>query len=173
MNKPPDDAQDQIVCRSSLGRALDEALCPSYKATGDPLLSPRGRSALLRNWARQKSEPEIAQYPALEKSLYDSLSDCLGCKACASQCSVKVDIPAMRNRFLASYFQKNTRPLKHRLLLLLEPFAPVMQAIPGPSNRVLRAIGPVLEKSGLVDLPPISPAHQKPLPPGFHAVGYL
>ena len=144
-----------------MGRALDETLCPSYKATGDPLLSPKGRSALLRNWARQNSEPEIAQDPALETSLYDSLSDCLGCKACASQCPVKVDIPAMRSRFLASYFQKNTRPLKHRLLRLLEPFAPVMQAIPGPSNRVLRAIGPVLEKSGLVDLPPISPARHK------------
>ena len=30
--------------------SVDEVMCPSYKATGDPALSPRGRVDLLRSW---------------------------------------------------------------------------------------------------------------------------
>ena len=148
-----------------MGRDVDEAMCPSYKATGDRLRGPKGRAALLRSWARQRSAAEKGEetpdLPALEAQLYDSLTDCLGCKACAAQCPVKVDIPEMRSRFYASYFTRHRRPLAHHLLARMEDLAPLMRAFPRLCNLALRGLSPGLRALGLIDLPQVRPA----LPP--------
>lgn len=141
-----------------MGQDFDDAMCPSYKATGDRTRSPKGRAAMLRAWSRMQSRttPD-ADLTALETALHDSLSDCLGCKACASQCPVKVDVPKMRSRFYAGYYARHRRPLTHRLLALLEPMGAVMRAMPLLSNLAMRGASPVLRRVGLVDLPPVRP----------------
>ncbi|MGO4854020.1 FAD-binding and (Fe-S)-binding domain-containing protein [Phaeovulum sp. W22_SRMD_FR3] len=145
-----------------MGRDPDEAMCPSYKATGDRLRGPKGRAALLRSWARQQSAAAAgAETPglrALEAELHDSLSDCLGCRACAAQCPVRVDVPQMRSRFYASYFSRHRRPLSHHLLARMEDLAPLMRAVPAFSNAALRLLAPVLRATGLTDLPQVRPA---------------
>jgi len=150
-----------------MGRDFDDAMCPSYKATGDRTRSPKGRAAMLRLWSRMQSaetsSPELAQ---LEASLHDSLSDCLGCKACASQCPIKVDIPQMRSRFYASYYMHHRRPLAHRLLAMLEPLGPFLRAMPRVSNIAMRVASPILRRAGLVDLPKVRPARKSQVPHG-------
>ncbi len=158
------DFEAAIKCNGNgqcMGRNFDDAMCPSYKATGDRTRSPKGRAAMLRLWSRMQSTktsaPELAQ---LEASLHDSLSDCLGCKACASQCPIKVDIPQMRNRFYASYYMRHRRPLAHRLLAFLEPLGPLLRAMPRVSNIAMRVASPMLRPAGLVDLPKVRPARK-------------
>ncbi len=142
-------------------RDLDDVMCPSYKASGDRRQSPKGRAALLRAWLR----PEGADR-AHEEAVHDSLATCLGCKACASQCPVKVDIPAMRSRFYEAYYGTRRRPLRHRLLALMEPLAPAMRAAPRLANAALAVGAPVLKAAGLVDLPAVRPPRRprRPLP---------
>lgn len=142
-----------------MGQAFDDAMCPSYKATGDRTRSPKGRAAMLRQWTRMQSHDVSSHgFSALETALHDSLSDCLGCKACASQCPIKVDIPQMRSRFYASYYARHRRPLMHRLLTILEPAGPMARAFPFVANLALNAGAPVLRLLGLVDLPVVRPA---------------
>ncbi len=147
-------------------RKFDDAMCPSYKATGDRVKSPKGRAALIREWLRLRADINVGGrraaaakplLPALEADLHQSLSDCLGCKACASQCPVKVDIPAMRSQFWDQYFQSHRRPLRHYLLTQLENLGPLLRALPGLSNGLMRTAKPALYALGLIDLPNVTP----------------
>ena len=147
--------------------AADEAMCPSFKATGDKAQSPKGRAALLREWARRQSTGE-AQVAAFKESVKASLSTCLSCKACASQCPVKVDIPAMKSVFLDHYYSSRRRPLRDRVVAGMEPLLAVARAVPKLANLALD--NPVsrrlLARIGLCDLPALSTlprlAHREP-----------
>ena len=137
--------------------AVNEAMCPSYKATRDKMQSPKGRAALLREWARREStgEEQTAQF---EDSVRQSLSTCLSCKACASQCPVKVDIPAMKSVFLDRYYRRRKRPLRDRLLPAMEPMLRFGRAMPRLANALAaaRPARAALARLGFVDLPAFS-----------------
>jgi len=143
-------------------RQTDEAMCPSYKATGDKRQSPKGRASLLREWLRLSAGGEGAlsegmRLADLEEQVHGSLSTCLSCKACATQCPVKVDIPAMRSRFFDDYYRRHARPLRHYLLAAMEPVAPLMRRFPALANIALHLATPLLRAAGLVDLPSVRP----------------
>lgn len=103
----------------------DTVICPSAKASRNWLYSPKGRSAILREWLGQLSAAgystvgkddssgfdKLEDYPDdFSHQVYDSLDKCLGCKACISGCPIKVDIPTMKSQFLANYHSKYKRP---------------------------------------------------------------
>lgn len=140
--------------------ALD-VLCPSFKATRDRTQSPKGRSALLRAWARIESMPGAAVEEAaeVEEAVAASLATCLSCKACTSLCPVKVDVPTMRSRFMERYYQRRGRPLAHRLLARIETLFALGRAFPLLANLALgipfvRVF--VRRLLGVVDLPAFS-----------------
>ena len=135
-----------------------DLMCPSYKATRDRAQSPKGRAALLREWARRRSLPgrDEAAFTRFEAEVKASLDTCLSCKACASLCPVKVDIPAMRSEFLADYHGRHPRPARHRLAARLEPLLMAARHVPGLARAVSksRLVQLAAERFfGLVDLP--------------------
>ncbi|MBF0857948.1 FAD-binding oxidoreductase [Gluconobacter sp. LMG 31484] len=145
-------------------RESDMAMCPSYKATKDRSQSPKGRALLIRSWARLRSLPQDApdrsMLPALTDELKDALDTCLSCKACATQCPIRVDIPSMRSKFLASYFRDRRRPIRDYLVYWLEPLLAVGRTIPTLANFLMHnpLSRAVLSRFGLVDLPHLHPA---------------
>lgn len=137
--------------------SVADAMCPSYKATGDKRLSPKGRASLLREWARQSSggSPE----PELIEAVHASLSACLSCRACASACPVKVDIPTMKGRFLGAYHATRARPLRHLAMRWMEPATLLARRAPRLANGLLHnrlSSGIARRVFGLVDLPRFS-----------------
>lgn len=138
-----------------------DPMCPSYKATRDRSQSPKGRAALLRAWARLEStETGAAEREALEQATYNSLETCLACKACTSQCPVRVDIPTMRSRFLQRYFDRYPRPAQHRFLRHVETLFAVGRRFPRVANVMGRSsfVRYGLEAwLALVDLPAFAP----------------
>lgn len=103
----------------------DTAICPSAKVSRNWLYSPKGRSAILREWLTQLSANGYSTVndsysvgidnPSdftedFSHQVYDSLDKCLGCKACVTGCPIKVDIPSMKSQFLAHYHSKYRRP---------------------------------------------------------------
>ncbi|MFT8807001.1 FAD-binding and (Fe-S)-binding domain-containing protein [Gluconobacter sp.] len=146
-------------------REPDMAMCPSYKATKDRSQSPKGRALLIRSWARLRSLPEEApdrgMLAALTDELKASLDTCLSCKACATQCPIRVDIPSMRSKFLASYFRHHRRPVRDYLVYWLEPLLAAGRTVPALSNLLMHnpISQAVLSRIGLVDLPRLRPAH--------------
>ncbi len=130
------------------------AMCPSYKATGDRRYSPKGRATLIREWLRLTSTNGIdvtgipkpasrglSQAKSIVPNDFNheikaSMDACLACKACASQCPVKVDVPSFRARFLAWYHQIYRRPLKDYLVRDVESVGKWLSKWPRLSNLV-------------------------------------
>ncbi|MFT5635525.1 MAG: FAD/FMN-containing dehydrogenase/Fe-S oxidoreductase [Cognaticolwellia sp.] len=67
----------------------------------------------------------------------EAMQGCLACKACASQCPVKVDVPDFRARFINLYHTRYFRPLKDHLVANVESMTPIMAKVPKLVNSVL------------------------------------
>ena len=147
-----------------------DAMCPSYHATRDRVQSPKGRATLLRAWARLSAEaargrPVLAELAAVEADTKASLDTCLSCKACASLCPVRVDVPTMRSRFLARYYADRPRPPRDRLLRHLETGLALVRRLPGLAGAAMRlppTVRLLRDAFGLVDLPHPAPTRWRP-----------
>ncbi|MBO9457005.1 FAD-binding oxidoreductase [Paracoccus sp. R12_1] len=136
-----------------LSYAAATPMCPSFKASADLRHSPKGRADALRAWHRARAEdaPDLA---LREADLMGVMDSCLGCKACASNCPVQVDIPSMRSAFYANYFQRHARSLADRLVLAAERHSSLTHRL----APMLAPIWPLLSKlgeklTGSVDMP--------------------
>jgi FAD/FMN-containing dehydrogenase/Fe-S oxidoreductase len=117
---------------------VNDAMCPSYKATKDKTLSPKGRAAMLREWARlQSTDPQSEAVAELEAELYRSLNACLSCKSCSYSCPLKVDIPDLKSSFLQRYYKTHKRPVRDRLFVRLESLQEIANKFPFLANLFL------------------------------------
>jgi len=67
----------------------------------------------------------------------EAMSGCLACKACASQCPIKVDVPDFKARFVNLYHTRYFRPLKDHLVANVEVITPLLAKAPKLVNKVL------------------------------------
>jgi len=89
----------------------------------------------------------------------EAMQGCLACKACASQCPIKVDVPDFRSRFINLYHSRYPRPLKDHLVANVEILAPLMAKAPKLVNSILslKAYDTLSEKTiGYVNTPLLS-----------------
>ncbi len=95
------------------------------------------------------------------------MQGCLSCKACTSQCPVKVDVSDFRARFMQLYYQRYLRPAQDYVVCNVENYAPLMAKIASVANFVMdQGWSKRIAKStiGMVDLPLLSqPTLQKRL----------
>ena len=141
-------------------------MCPSMKVTADRRHSPKGRAGLVREWLRQLTEQGVdildLEQEALKDNtpvktmiervrntmnkrheydfsheVHDAMNGCLACKACASQCPIKVDVPSFRSRFLNIYYSRYQRPAKDYLVANIETMLPLMAKAPKVVNAAL------------------------------------
>jgi FAD/FMN-containing dehydrogenase/Fe-S oxidoreductase len=154
----------------------DHVMCPSSKVTRDRIHSPKGRAGILREWLRLLSN---ASYDAgtlpgsgsggtrgresaagdFSHQVYDAMNGCLACKACATQCPVRVDVPQLRAEFLALYHTRYRRPLKDYFVAGLETILLLTRRIPKFMNWFFRQgwFKTILAKwIGIVDSPLLS-----------------
>ncbi|MGF1685481.1 FAD-binding oxidoreductase [Photobacterium japonica] len=164
-------------------------MCPSMKISADRRHSPKGRAGLVREWLRQLAEqgidPTVLEKELMEKAptvkqiidrfrnsfgknrqsydfsheVMDAMNGCLACKACASQCPIKVDVPSFRSRFMQIYYSRYQRPVKDYLVAYVESYLPLMAKAPVAFNAVMRPRWSqvLTEKTiGYVDMPALS-----------------
>jgi FAD/FMN-containing dehydrogenase/Fe-S oxidoreductase len=142
--------------------STDSIMCPSSKITRDRIHSPKGRATMMREWLRllagngvvatqalhtQGSLPWIARlwqrlfHPDrahdFSHEVYDAMSGCLACKACATQCPVRVDVPDFRAQFLELYHRRYARPLGDYFTAVLERILPLMVIFPRLMNALM------------------------------------
>jgi Fe-S oxidoreductase len=146
---------------------VNDAMCPSYKATRDKTLSPKGRAAMLREWARlQSTSPNSVLIPALEGELYRSLNACLSCKSCSYSCPLKVDIPDLKSSFLQHYHQQHRRKLRDTIFANLEAAGSIATMAPQLANILIQnPLSKMILKTvfGIVSTPRYSESLQKGL----------
>ncbi|APC96360.1 FAD-binding and (Fe-S)-binding domain-containing protein [Francisella frigiditurris] len=153
---------------------LNTVICPSAKASRNWVYSPKGRSAILREWLKQLSAEGYSTVGKLDSigvetaknvsndfshQVYDSLDECLGCKACATACPIKVDIPHMKSTFLANYHSKYRRPKLDYVVKYSEAMLKINMRMPRIFNDLFNT--QLLKNSipkliGMVDTPSIS-----------------
>ncbi|WP_432226281.1 D-2-hydroxyglutarate dehydrogenase YdiJ [Enterobacter wuhouensis] len=172
-------------------------MCPSMKITSNRIHSPKGRATLVREWLRLladrgvdplKLEQELPEKRASLRSLIertrnswhankgeydfshevkDAMSGCLACKACSTQCPIKIDVPEFRSRFLQLYHTRYLRPMRDHLVATVESYAPLMARAPKTFNFFINQplVRKLSEKHiGMVDLPLLSvPSLQRQL----------
>ncbi|BAO00628.1 YdiJ protein [Candidatus Pantoea carbekii] len=164
-------------------------MCPSMKITRNRVLSPKGRATLIREWLRllsnkninlsklekhfdKKSIKLLIFIKKMRNSLFASLGQydfsheikeamfsCLACKACSTQCPVKIDISNFRSRFLQLYYMRYLRPISDYLVANLEYYIPIVANVPRLFNFFLNRslVRNVSQRYiGMVDLPILS-----------------
>lgn len=138
---------------------VHSTMCPSMKVSGNRLYSPKGRATLVREWLRLLAEKKVDPNDLIfnannktasltdfvakvrntlnKKKEYDfshevkaAMDTCLACKACASQCPIKIDVPTFRSQFNELYHTRYLRPLKDYVVSNLEFVAPLMAKQP-------------------------------------------
>ncbi|RCX04525.1 MULTISPECIES: FAD-binding and (Fe-S)-binding domain-containing protein [Kosakonia] len=164
-------------------------MCPSMKISANRIHSPKGRATLVREWLRLladrgidpiKLEKELQEKRASLRTLiertrnswharrgeYDfshevkeAMSGCLACKACSTQCPIKIDVPEFRSRFLQLYHSRYLRPVRDHLVATVESYAPLMARAPKTFNFFMsqpwvRSLS--AKHIGMVDLPLLS-----------------
>lgn len=176
---------------------VNSPMCPSMKITGERIHSPKGRATLVREWLRLLADrgvdPLLMEKTLMERRVslrglidrtrnswyarkgeYDfshevkeAMSGCLACKACSTQCPIKIDVPLFRSRFLQLYHTRYLRPARDHLVASVESYAPLMAHAPRLFNAVMSPplIRRFAEKYiGMVDLPALSvPSLQRQL----------
>lgn len=156
----------------------NDVMCPSYRQSGSRVHSPKGRASLMREWLRQISnsgyDPTLIaseKYAAARPSnnlkdgsdfshiVYESMKECLSCKACSSQCPVKVDIPELKAKFLNHYHTRYKRSKRDYLIKNTESLHAALSKFPAIYNLPLKIAGAnkMIElMTGMVDPPLLS-----------------
>lgn len=137
-------------------------MCPSMKVSKNRVFSPKGRAAMVREWLRlmanENVSPDQLDFHKTQVKLtalverfrnsvqkwrgeYDfshevkaAMDTCLACKACASQCPIKIDVPSFRAKFFHFYHSRYLRPAKDHIVANLEVAAPYMAKKPALFN---------------------------------------
>lgn len=164
-------------------------MCPSMKITSNRIHSPKGRATLTREWLRLLADRGVdpdaleKQMPEKRASLrtliertrnswharkgeYDfshevkeAMSGCLACKACSTQCPIKIDVPEFRSRFLQLYHTRYLRPIRDHLVATVESYAPLMARAPKTFNFFMSqpwVRNMSARHIGMIDLPMLS-----------------
>jgi FAD/FMN-containing dehydrogenase/Fe-S oxidoreductase len=163
--------------------STDNVMCPSSKITRDRIHSPKGRATLMREWLRLLAGNGIVATTALREGeplpwvervwqrlahgdrsadfshqVYDAMSGCLACKACATQCPIRVDVPDFRAQFLELYHRRYARPIGDYFTAILERILPLMVVVPRLMNALMgSALGRWFTERfvGIADAPPL------------------
>lgn len=178
-------------------------MCPSMKISGQRIHSPKGRATLVREWLRLLTEQGVSPKQLessfennksslrslIEKTRntwkakrgeYDfshevkaAMNGCLACKACSTQCPIKIDVPSFRSKFTELYHQRYLRPLKDHIVANVELTTPIMAKAPGFFNFFMKQ--PLVQSLskhtiGMIDLPLLSSPTLKQLLAGHHAL---
>lgn len=164
-------------------------MCPSMKITGNRIHSPKGRATLTREWLRLLSEHGVDPnhlekiLPKHSNSLHtfiqrarnswhakqgeydlshevkEAMVGCLSCKACSTQCPIKIDVPSFSSRFFQLYYTRYLRPVSDHLVAMVESYAPLMSKAPQVFNFFLQHpwVRDISKRYiGMVDLPLLS-----------------
>ncbi len=147
---------------------VSDPMCPSYKVSRNRLYSPKGRAGLMREWLRRLSLAQgadiesqgrgghIQETEDFSHHVYQAFNSCLSCKACATQCPVKVDIPEIKSQFLAMYHRRYRRPLRDYIIAHTETLSAFLIYFGNIQNRLFQSefFQTILRKRiGIVDLP--------------------
>ena len=85
-------------------------MCPSFKVTGNPVLSPGGRVRLLKTALNAADDKAL-----FDPDLVEAMSLCVSCKGCKRECENEVDMALIKAEYLAQRRQAEGLSLRQTL----------------------------------------------------------
>jgi FAD/FMN-containing dehydrogenase/Fe-S oxidoreductase len=110
-------------------------MCPTFIATGEEIMSTRGRANLIR--AVLEGRLSAGQEPLCAAELELALEHCLGCKACTSECPSNVNMALLKAELLHARHQRTGRPWRARLFGAVDQLGRLGCLAPSLANRLL------------------------------------
>jgi len=91
---------------------LTPSMCPTFMATGEEIMSTRGRANVIRAALELRG---IDGDPLRSEELEIALSNCLSCKACTVECPSNVDLTLLKAELQHARIRKQGLTLHERL----------------------------------------------------------
>ena len=87
-------------------------MCPTFIATGDEVMSTRGRANIIRRSLELKAN---GHDPLKSAELDAALSNCLSCKGCTPECPSNVNLALLKSEMLYARWKRDGLPIRERI----------------------------------------------------------
>ena len=87
-------------------------MCPTFVATGDEVMSTRGRANIIRAALQLR----LGRDPLRSDELEIALSNCLSCKGCTPECPSNVNLALLKAELTYARHRRDGLPLRERIL---------------------------------------------------------
>ncbi|HEY2123839.1 MAG TPA: FAD-linked oxidase C-terminal domain-containing protein, partial [Chthoniobacterales bacterium] len=114
-------------------------MCPTFLATGEEVMSTRGRANIIRTALELRRDGHDAlRSPELDAAL----SNCLSCKGCTPECPSNVNLALLKAELMYARHQRDGLPLRERILSEVDLLGRLGCMLPGLANAALK-FGPL------------------------------
>lgn len=110
-------------------------MCPTFIATGEEIMSTRGRANTIRAVLEHRIESGAS--PLLTPELETALSNCLACKACTSECPSNVNMALIKAELLYARMRTHGVPLGTRVISRVDLLGAMASHTPRLANASL------------------------------------
>jgi FAD/FMN-containing dehydrogenase/Fe-S oxidoreductase len=120
-------------------------MCPTFLATGEEVMSTRGRANIIRAALEMRSNNHD---PLRSEELETALSNCLSCKGCTPECPSNVNLALLKAELTFARHQRDGLPWRERILSKVDLLGKFGCLMPGLANATLdfRPLRVLLEK---------------------------
>src|SRR5438128_7344364 len=109
-------------------------MCPTFLATGEEIMSTRGRANVIRKILQWR---ENGHDPLESEELDAALSNCLSCKGCTPECPSNVILALLKAELLYAAIRKHGLGLRERILSRPDLLGEIGCAFPRMANAAL------------------------------------
>src|SRR4029077_19514869 len=116
-------------CRKDSG-----VMCPTFMATGEEIMSTRGRANVIRHaLAMRRNGQDSLNSPELDAAL----SNCLSCKGCTPECPSNVNLALLKAEMLYARHRRDGLGLRERFFSNVDLLGQIGCAVPSVANLVI------------------------------------
>src|SRR5213076_1426634 len=109
-------------------------MCPTFIATGDEVMSTRGRANIIRRSLELRGN---GHDPLKSDELDAALSNCLSCKGCTPECPSNVNLALLKAEMLHARWRRDGLPRRERIFSSVDLLGKLGCAMPALANSIL------------------------------------
>src|SRR5437762_3120433 len=133
-------------CNGCAGCRKDTPImCPTFIATGEEVMSTRGRANIIRAALELRVN---GHDPLKSEELDAALSNCLSCKGCTPECPSNVNLALLKAEMMHARHQRDGLPLRERVFSNVDLLGRIGCALPQLANAIVdfKTVRAVMEK---------------------------
>jgi FAD/FMN-containing dehydrogenase/Fe-S oxidoreductase len=109
-------------------------MCPTFIATGDEVMSTRGRANIIRRSLELKAN---GHDPLNSTELDAALSNCLSCKGCTPECPSNVNLALLKAEMLYARHKRDGLPLREKIFSNVDLLGQIGCTVPWLFNAIV------------------------------------